>query len=306
MSPVTPTTFAGAIEEIVALDFPQETVGIALSLRANEYAALYMFESEITGSNEPYDLVLTLTDGTWETGTTFDNARQDIIDGITGSASWDAEVQGSMVVGDVVRESDTVVRVEVPQAASYSITENDSVSAEVPAAAVQELGSDQGATGAVTVIEGNTNIGTVVNGYDSYYGAIKVRDPSTPFICGTFDRPDIGPPTTNWGAVITVDNADVSDYKSGLILDSHGNQFDVSTITNYETGNQFSSGCWSTHALGYQLGCEFVSGSLTVLRVAIHSTIENMGNASTAGNCQNSVSPGSCGYRWAKASELPS
>ena len=72
--------------------------------------------------------------------TAFEDARQDIIDGMDSAQSeangWDAEVKGNQGVSGVVRTSSTVVTVTLDAQAAYNITANETITVTVPASAL--------------------------------------------------------------------------------------------------------------------------------------------------------------------------
>lgn len=87
-------------------------------------------------------VILTLSNDIWVAeGTSFDNQRQNLIDGLTSASTqtlgWNALVRDiALTVTDVVRTSDTVVTITVPAVTGYSVTSSETVVATVPAAAV--------------------------------------------------------------------------------------------------------------------------------------------------------------------------
>ena len=87
-------------------------------------------------------IILTLTNDEWvAAGVSFDNQRQNIIDGLTCSTSqtlgWNNIVRDSeLSVTDVVRTSDTVVTITLPIAAGYAITAPEIVRPTIPHAAL--------------------------------------------------------------------------------------------------------------------------------------------------------------------------
>lgn len=92
-------------------------------------------------------IILTLSNDTWvASGATFDGQRQNIIDGLVSDGSelngWDNELigtggSGSLDVTDVVRTSDTVVTITLPADAQYNITANETITATIPATALE-------------------------------------------------------------------------------------------------------------------------------------------------------------------------
>lgn len=86
-------------------------------------------------------IIITLTNGTWETaGALFDAQRQNIINGLDSAQSegtgWDAVVKAGLAVGTVVRTSDTVVTITLSAFASYNITATETITVTVPATAI--------------------------------------------------------------------------------------------------------------------------------------------------------------------------
>jgi hypothetical protein len=70
----------------------------------------------------------------------FDNARQDIIDGIDSAQAegtgWDAEVKANQGVAGVVRTSSTVVTITLDAQAAYDITAQETITVTLPATAL--------------------------------------------------------------------------------------------------------------------------------------------------------------------------
>ncbi|MFQ6031011.1 MAG: hypothetical protein ACE5Q6_26395, partial [Dehalococcoidia bacterium] len=100
-------------------------------------------------------IILTLTNATWvAAGAPFDAQRQGIIDGLDSGQSeptgWDAVLRPAIPVGNVVRTSDTVVTITLPVEADYRITENELVTATIPASATS-AGAPIGATPSFTI-----------------------------------------------------------------------------------------------------------------------------------------------------------
>ena len=85
-------------------------------------------------------IIITLTNGVWVDGDDFDDARQDIIDGLDGSVAagtgFDEKVRALLDVDDVVRTSDTVVTITTDPAPEYAITADETVTVTVPAEVV--------------------------------------------------------------------------------------------------------------------------------------------------------------------------
>ena len=74
-------------------------------------------------------------------GTTFNNQRQAIIDGLTAATSqtlgWNNVIRDSQLgVSDVVRTSDAVVTITLPAASGYAITSSETIQPIIPAAAL--------------------------------------------------------------------------------------------------------------------------------------------------------------------------
>ena len=88
----------------------------------------------ITGGST---IILTLTNAIWvAVGATFNAQRQNIINGIDSAQAevngWDAKVRPAILVGDVVRTSDTVVTITLPAVSDYAISANEIITATVP------------------------------------------------------------------------------------------------------------------------------------------------------------------------------
>ena len=89
-------------------------------------------------------ILLTLGDDTWIFGG-FNAQRQAIIDGLTSAQGetdgWNARVQTTLTVGNVVRTSPTVVTVTLPAVGTYDITAAETITATIPAAALVQSAS---------------------------------------------------------------------------------------------------------------------------------------------------------------------
>lgn len=121
--------------------------GIAIEIKAAPTIAL---TGTVTASITEADIVtggktiiLTINNDTWvASGATFDNQRQNIINGIDSAQAegtgWDAEVKAKEVVGAVVRTSNTVATVTLTAEAAYNITATETITATVPATALTE------------------------------------------------------------------------------------------------------------------------------------------------------------------------
>jgi len=98
-----------------------------------------VLESQIVAGTET--IIITLTDETWVATIGDDNAfTTALIAGIDSAQSeaegWDAEVKGNMVHGDVTRTSATVVTIILAAEAAYEITEKETITVTIPAAAL--------------------------------------------------------------------------------------------------------------------------------------------------------------------------
>src|SRR4051812_28409505 len=75
-----------------------------------------------------------------QTGTFFDDVRQNIINGIDSAQAeatgWDAVVKTAIPLTSVVRTSDTVVTITLPAVGTYDITADETVTVTVPATAL--------------------------------------------------------------------------------------------------------------------------------------------------------------------------
>ncbi len=95
-------------------------------------------EDVVAGGDE---IIITLTGGIWAaSGPTFNNQRQNIIDGITSAQSeltgWNNEVRDNLGINAVTRTSDTVVTVSLSGEAAYDITTQETIEVTVPASAL--------------------------------------------------------------------------------------------------------------------------------------------------------------------------
>lgn len=93
----------------------------------------------IEGSNT---ILITLTNDNWvASGTTFNNQRQNIIDGLTAATSqtlgWNNLVRDTALqVSDVTRVSDTIVQIDLPAVPGYAISSAETITCTIPAAAL--------------------------------------------------------------------------------------------------------------------------------------------------------------------------
>eukprot|EP00163_Fabomonas_tropica_P028388 TRINITY_DN575_c1_g1_i2.p1 TRINITY_DN575_c1_g1~~TRINITY_DN575_c1_g1_i2.p1 ORF type:complete len:1161 (-),score=219.44 TRINITY_DN575_c1_g1_i2:122-3253(-) len=97
-----------------------------------------VLESEIVSGNQT--IIITITNDRWvAAGATFDAQRAAIIAGIVSAANETAGFNAavSIPVGNVVRTNDRVVTVTLPASAGYSITANETVTATIPASALE-------------------------------------------------------------------------------------------------------------------------------------------------------------------------
>ena len=91
-------------------------------------------------------ILLTLTSDTWvEAGATFNAQRQAIINGLLSDGiyftGWNDAVLPNIPVEDVVRTSSTLVTITLSARAEYSITEAETITCTVPAAALTAAGA---------------------------------------------------------------------------------------------------------------------------------------------------------------------
>jgi len=96
-------------------------------------------EGEIIVGGET--IILTLTNDTWHANMGTDDASTTALiagldSGGAEAAGWDAVVKANMVFGDITRTSDTVVTIILAAEATYSIIANETVTATIPAAAI--------------------------------------------------------------------------------------------------------------------------------------------------------------------------
>jgi len=85
-------------------------------------------------------IILSLKGTEWVSGQAFQDARQSIIDGITSNKSeefgWNNRIRDQIRVNQVRRATDTTVIITLPFAPEYSITEDETITVTVPAAAI--------------------------------------------------------------------------------------------------------------------------------------------------------------------------
>lgn len=86
-------------------------------------------------------IILTLTNDIWvATGATFNAQRANIIAGLTSAGAeahgWNADVKTIIPVASVVRTNDTIVTITLPAVATYAITAAETITATIPATAI--------------------------------------------------------------------------------------------------------------------------------------------------------------------------
>jgi len=86
-------------------------------------------------------IIITLTDDIWvAAGGAFNGQRQAIIDGLNSAQSeltgWNNEVRDMLGLGDVTRNSDTQVTVDLSGQVTYDITAQETITVTVPASAL--------------------------------------------------------------------------------------------------------------------------------------------------------------------------
>jgi hypothetical protein len=85
-------------------------------------------------------IILTLSNGSWVSGASFDAVRQDIIDGLTALSfqanGWEDVIKPLIEVTGVVRTSDTQVTITLPAATTYSPAQDETIRAIIPLTAV--------------------------------------------------------------------------------------------------------------------------------------------------------------------------
>lgn len=114
-------------------------------------------------------IIITLTGDIWvAAGGAFDAQRANILAGLDGSATWDAEVADQQTAGTVVRTSDTVVTITLEAAVTYDISSTDTVTVIVPSSAlatnlVPVTGTPTFAITAVGGVVGPLIVGRLIN-----------------------------------------------------------------------------------------------------------------------------------------------
>ena len=172
-------------------------------------------EAQIVAGSET--LIITLTGDTWiAAGGTFNAQRQAIIDGLDSggaeAAGWDVEVKGNMAVGEVVRTNATVVTITLAAQASYAITQNETITATIPAAALVESSSPVVATPTFE-IEGDPTAALTGTLADNATEAQIVAGGETLIITLSADT---------WVATVGADNAITTALIAGI--DSDGSE----------------------------------------------------------------------------------
>lgn len=130
---------------------PAGNTGVSITLSGTAIAG-GVLESEIVTGGET--VIITLSGAIWNSIIGDDNSVTDaLIAAITGNladaAGWNAEV--SIVHGNVVRTSDTVVTITLPASASYSITSGDeTVTVDVPSVCLAKGSAPDAKTFVVT------------------------------------------------------------------------------------------------------------------------------------------------------------
>jgi len=105
-----------------------------------------LLESEVVVGWE--DIVISLTGSetpVWESGQTFNDARQAIINGITSAGGeaqgWNAEVRDRIELAAVTRINDAIVTILLPASSGYSVSANETITVTVPASAIFDSGN---------------------------------------------------------------------------------------------------------------------------------------------------------------------
>ncbi len=88
-------------------------------------------------------IIITLTSDTWvASGAVFNNVRQAIIQGLdaasTPSLGWNEEVRDAMPRTAVVRTSNTVVTITLPETVDYDVNVAEAITVTIPASALQD------------------------------------------------------------------------------------------------------------------------------------------------------------------------
>lgn len=96
-------------------------------------------EADIRAGNRT--IIMTVGNGTWATsGANFDAERQGIISGLVSAGSetggFNVQVRPRIPVGNVVRDSDTIVTITIPAVATYQIENEETITATIPTSAI--------------------------------------------------------------------------------------------------------------------------------------------------------------------------
>ncbi len=138
-------SFDGDASSIVTQGFLGGSVSVSITAGGT---IVGMLEAVVVSAGGT--LTLTLVDDTWiaaGTGPIGTIAQSDaIVDGITSIQSeaggWNAQIRDVLDYTDLARTSNTVATLTVPATAGYSITENETITATVPAAVLTTADTD--------------------------------------------------------------------------------------------------------------------------------------------------------------------
>lgn len=140
-------TIPGSALAATSVDIPTAPLGFNIdAVGAPVSAAITVFEqigplSEADIRVGGKFIIITMTSDTFvAAGAAFDAVRQAIIDGIVASLSppngWNDVVGPAIPIGNVIRQADPVVTVELPAVPSYQIEDPEIVEVTVPASAL--------------------------------------------------------------------------------------------------------------------------------------------------------------------------
>lgn len=156
----TPLTYGGVANTRVGWqdfdDAPAGTKSAILTI-THTNPSVIMSGTIVTAPPNQVDIrvggktIILTTNGTWAAaGATFNAERQGIIDGLTSdlseSTGWNAVGKPGIDVSDVVRDSDTQVTITLTPITAYGITATETITATIPASAIDELSSPEVAT----------------------------------------------------------------------------------------------------------------------------------------------------------------
>jgi len=117
------------------------------------------------------DIVITLEGSvTFESGNTFNDARQAIIDGLDSAQSesdgWNVQVRDKLELAAVTRINSKIVTILLPASSAYSVSANETITVTIPASSLANRSNAIAASPTFTVTA-DTQTGTEIVNTDS-------------------------------------------------------------------------------------------------------------------------------------------